>query len=148
MGMEIAFIIMGLGMIAGGAYKTYQGVISKTWPCVMGTVESTEIVVFHQSTPGKRGESGYKPKITYNYLANGKPYKSSRLKFLAPNYPCREMAQKIIDKYPVNAKIPVYHNPSNPADSLILPGVTLGSLMLIPIGIILVVAGWYIHKRF
>lgn len=122
----IMLIVLGLvfvvvSLVAG----TYMGLLahkqlrSAGWPSVQGVVTESRVA----TSTGSKGRTRYKPRITYTYQIDGKPYTSDRDSFTTGfSTNSRQEAQDFIDKHPVGSAVMVYSDPFDPAEALIRPG--------------------------
>ena len=90
--------------------------VAQAWPSTTGTVLMSTV----QSRRTGRSYSTY-PVVVYQYQVNGTPYQSQRIKAGEQFMSIRVtgQAQATAARYPVGAKVTVYYNPSNPAESVL-----------------------------
>ena len=107
------------------AYKT------KSWPTAQGTVITSEVA----------RSSRYVPHVVYTYDIDTNAYSSEkiRLKDMA-QYKKQEDAAKQADRYPVNAKVTVYYNPTNAAEAILEPGIKGEHVFMFLIGLVIFLA--------
>lgn len=110
---------------ATNAYKT------KSWPTTQGTVITSEVM----------RSSRYVPHIVYTYAVDSVDFSSEkvRLKDMA-QYKFQADAAEAADKYPVNAKVTVYYNPTNAAEAILEPGIKGEHIFMFLIGLIIFLA--------
>lgn len=113
-----AFFPLGLGGFVLGSADIVQGYRSQHWTQVQGVILSARL------SPGLFGPD--QPDIRYRYELNGQPYVSTRL---WPGSSLSDMpvltharSQRLIDQFPANAMVPVFVNPRNPLQAVIIPG--------------------------
>lgn len=117
-------VILPILIIGGIGYLLYTRSQKSTayrqtaqnWPSTTGTILMSSVQSRRSSRHG--GHSNY-PVIVYQYEVNGKTYQSQRIKageqFFNVNVSWE--AQKIVDRYMIGAKVPVYYDPNNPAEA-------------------------------
>jgi hypothetical protein len=109
-------ILAGLGIFLyrrsqqSSAYRQ----AAQNWPSTTGTVVMSTV----QSRRSGKSHSVY-PVVVYQYAVNGKDFQSQTIKagdqFM--NIRMTGQAQATAARYPVGAKVTVYYNPANPAES-------------------------------
>jgi len=111
--------ILILGGIGYFIYKRSQqsGVarqMTQTWPSATGTVLMSSV----QWGSGSHSGTSY-PVVVYHYTVNEQSYQSQTIKageqFL--NVRVIGQAQATVARYPIGVSVPVYYNPTNPAES-------------------------------
>jgi hypothetical protein len=130
----IVWIVMA-GFLVDALWRLIYGIKSKTWKGINATVTSSEVVKNFWSDDDD--QDSYSPKIKYMYTVGGRRYSGGRYSYKwwgTPNY--GEVAT-IIKDYGNKGKIVTYYNPSNPSQSVILPGIN--SLNLLSVGIFMAV---------
>lgn len=106
-GLAIAFLISG--------YIDYKGNQTLEWYRVDGVITSTSI----REESDDDGTSYY-PVIYYSYRDEyGTPYLGDRIKFGNTSNGNRRSAQAFLNRYPVDSKVNVYHNPDNVQDAVL-----------------------------
>ena len=123
-------IMFGSGALFFVIRKLTESIQSKSWPSMMGTIESSEI----KRNPGSVDEGPLDfVDIRYSYVVKNKQYSSTkRLMGVLGIYPSANAIQK---KYPMGKIIQVYVKPQFPKTSRLKTGVTfweVASLILIP----------------
>jgi len=87
---------------------------AQSWPGTSGTVLMSSV----QSKRTGRSHSTY-PVVVYQYQVNGRDYQGQTIKageqFL--NVRVAGQTQATVARYPIGAKVTVYFNPQNPAES-------------------------------
>lgn len=107
------------------AYKT------KSWPTTEGTVFSSEVV----------RSSRYVPKVVYTYDVDTNAYSSERIRLKdMAQYKKKEDAAQVANKYPVNAKVKVYYNPTKFDEAILEPGIKGEHIFMFLIGLIIFIA--------
>ena len=121
MGENIITIVFGVILTIWGSFICYLAVKhivlfrkAKSFPSVMGTIESTKITTVIGSADD--GETYY-PEVQYKYVVDGVPYESEGIESVGQSWPSRDKAQSIIKKYPRYSQVRVYYNPENPKSS-------------------------------
>ncbi len=97
---------------------------SRFYSRTMGAVQSSELVKHSGSKPT------YAARIVYRYGADGRQLTGNRLRYGSEQSPSRSQVQEIVDRYPVNAQVPVYFDPAFPLEATLETGVTGPSLLM------------------
>ena len=105
---------------------------SSSWQQVEGVVTRSEVT---HSTDSD-GDDSYSPRVTYGYLAGNLRQESYTIKFGENSYDSRRSAEAIADRYPVGQKVTVYYDPARPGKSVLEPGVTGGSYIVLGVGVL------------
>ncbi len=104
---------------------------SKSWPTTEGTIYSSEVT----------GSSRYVPKIKYNYYVDTTEYSSERIRLKdMAQYKKQQDAQAVANKFPVDAKVKVYYNPTKADEAILEPGVKGEHIFMLLIGLIIFIA--------
>ena len=127
------FLVLGCGLSFWGWTILNNAKASASWPTAQGQILKSE--VSHRSH--EDGDT-YSPEITYSYLANNRTYKSYAIKFGENAYDNKRQADEIAAGYPVGKQVKVYYDPKNPDNSVLEPGVSSGSYIVLGIGLLFV----------
>lgn len=84
-------------------------------------VVSNSFVKRTESSGGRRGGSSidYSPVIEYQYTVNNQTYTSDRYSFVVWGRGTPGYARSLVNKYPINSAITIYHDPNNPSSAVI-----------------------------
>jgi len=129
------FLLIGLGLSVWGWTILQDARASASWPSVEGRVISSEVT---RSTDAD-GAVSYSPEVTYSYTVENASYTNGRIKFGENAYGNRNKAEEIAANYPVGRTVTVYYEPEQPALSVLEPGVTAGSFIVLCIGVFFVI---------
>lgn len=125
------FLLVGLGLIIFGVSNFMTAKQSETWPKVQGVILKSKVTVNHGDD-----STTYGADVTYRYKVEGKKYKGDKVTVSEISTGNQSRARKIIKRYPVRKKIPVYYNPSKPEESVLEQGITGGNWLLPGIGLL------------
>lgn len=114
------------------SWQVPPGLRSHGWPTVEGRVTRAD----YSETRSRKGTS-YGATMVYEYQVGGQSYRNDRIGFayVSVDDPVRQL----VKSHPAGSVIRVYHNPRNPADSLLLPGAPL-YVWFCPIEVVLFIA--------
>lgn len=138
-------VLVGSGMIAFGVFcgvnalrliydhlKLWQNAArSKSWATTMGQIIKSTLL-----KTGAR--NSWRPDVAYRYRANGVEHIGHRIAFDYFDYSLRE-AQAKVERYSINASVPVYYDPEQPQESTLEQSAReLGSgLLVLPLALFL-----------
>jgi hypothetical protein len=128
------FFLVGAGLSVWGWTILQNARASASWPTAQGRITRMEVT---HSTDSEGGDS-YRPEVAYEYLVNDRSYESYTIKFGENSYGNRREAEEIAARYPVGQSVPVYYDPADPERSVLEPGVSLGSYIVLGIGVLFV----------
>jgi hypothetical protein len=136
-----AFVFVGAGaaVLGYGIRLIRDARACANWPQVDGRILRAEISVVGR----ERNRITYAPNVTYTYSVAGKPYESSRLTLVPRNSISRQAVEGTLARFPVGQNVRVFHDPADPANSVLLTTTTgaewaypLGGLVLIGVGVL------------
>ena len=125
------FLLVGIGLTFWGWTILQNARASASWPTADGIVTRSEVT---HSTDSDGGDS-YSPKVTYRYTVNNVSQTNTTIKFGENSYSSRRRAETIINNYPVGKNVTVYYDPEKTDRSVLEPGVSAGSYIVIGIGV-------------
>ena len=134
-------LIMGMGLLAfvTGIRELIDANASSNWPAVERTITRAEIKVTEQTrTKSTKREYSYEAEIEYEFSINKSPVKGDRIKY--GEVTNKEIAERMVKKYPVGKQVKIYYDPSNPKKSVLEPGYSMGLLFLPLMGLVAMVA--------
>jgi hypothetical protein len=126
------FLAIGGGISFWGWNILQNAKASSSWPTAQGNVISSDV---SYSSNADGGES-YSPEVIYQYTVNDQHYESHTIKFGENSYSSRRKAEGIASSYPVGKEVTVYYDPQNPERSVLEPGVSGGSYIVLGIGVL------------
>lgn len=129
------FLLVGGGLSWWGWTILQDARASAAWPTVAGQVTSSDV---RHSTDSEGGDS-YSPEVTYAYEVDNRSYENSTIKFGENSYNSRREAERITGRYPVGQPVNVAYDPNDPGRSVLEPGVSGGSYIVLSIGVVFVV---------
>lgn len=121
----------------------YQGIRSLSWPKAIGTITNTWITEMEPDD----GFYNYRPEISYEYIVDGRTYKSNRFAYLSRHGSVtKEKAAAKLDVYAVGKDVQVFYSHKNPELSVLEPGfrpsysslLWLGLFIILFIGMIVI----------
>jgi hypothetical protein len=123
----------GIALFGYGLRNFAKDRASRAWPTVEGYVNAV------------RGVEGYRGirhlQLTYEYSVAGRRYAGTRYSFGWLAGVTGRHADRFITQHPRGSALKVYHNPNNPAEALIMPGASLGHLLVFALSVAFVGLG-------
>jgi uncharacterized protein DUF3592 len=135
LGIFAIFLAIGAGLTIWGWSILQSARASSTWPTVAGTVVSSEVT---HSTDAD-GDDSYQPRVVYQYVVRNVSYENNTIKFGENSYSSQRQAEQIASGYPAGKEVIVHHHPEQPDQSVLEPGVSGGSYIVLGIGVLFVV---------
>ncbi len=115
-----------------------DGLESKNWPAVEGTIISSEFI----SSRNSEDKPSYSAEIIYEYFINSEKYLSNSITSGSQSSSSSpRSAQGLVNKYNEGEKVKVYFNPEDPGKSLLEPGFHVTDALPFVFGIIFVLVG-------
>lgn len=118
----IVSILIGVGLLAAGAYTLYRTYHARTqadesqgWASTLGSITESRLGV---STNEDRPDS-YFPVVSYTYFAIGQPLTGRRISFGHTGENSAAEARETLKGYPVGKEVTVYYDPANPSDAVL-----------------------------
>jgi hypothetical protein len=146
-----ALCLVGCSAIIGAfdgfaAWRIARQQSARHFPRVAGTVRSSEV----EFAEGDAESAAYLPKIEYDYVVAGRRYTGDRYRYGTIGHPSHAAVERIVRRHAQGRETKVYYNPTDPADSLLQPGVDGSDLLLLlflaPWNLMLA-AGWLLFAR-
>jgi len=109
-------VCVGIGgaLLARGIFLRRRLLASQDWPHVDGIIAQSSIV--ERLDP--EGDD-YSVALLYHYAVGGQGYSGKRIGFSGRAHPRRSQAEQELAQYPVNGRVTVYYDPSNPSDCVL-----------------------------
>ena len=120
--VQVLCMIMGSGLILGGAVMTFYATKTQRWPTTNGVITESEVEHVRTKHNGKISHS-WRPVVKYKYGVNGEEISGNRLRLFSGSYASPKIAQRVIDEYPEKTRVVVYYNPNKVTKSVLTPGV-------------------------
>jgi len=131
------FLAIGFGLSFWGWNILQNAKASSSWPTAEGMVTSSEVARVSDADGGVT----YSPELTYEYSTSNTAYEGHTIKFGENSYSSRRKAEGIASGYPIGKKVIVYYDPQDPERSVLEPGVSGGSYIVLGIGILFGIIG-------
>jgi hypothetical protein len=125
MGLSIGAYFAGTS-----AWSLWRGLHALSWPATAGRV--TDTGTFRSS--GVVAGGGYEPTVRYEFAVGGAPYAGSRLTFgFVALRKSTEGAAELHGLKP-GVAVQVYYDPRRPSDSVLRPGPTFETFLVLAFG--------------
>jgi len=134
------FVIVGMVVALQGKKRLATAKKSANWPYVEGRVISSEMEIDRDSD--SEGTSvTYSAEVMFEYEVAGVVYSANRVSFGQYGSSSPGHARKILNKYPADEAVKVYYDPANPEVSVLEPGVTFSTYLLLIGGLVFIFFG-------
>ena len=137
--MELAFLGCGGFLILVALRNFYSGSASKNWAQTYGRI-SRSFVLVHSDD-----EQGYTPQLEYEYSYQGAAYRGKRIRFGQVGSWSRKQAEGILAPFPEGSTVPVFVDPRNSEEAVLIRGTSWGNLALVLAGAIFAWFGYMMH---
>lgn len=152
-GMAFGRNLMVLGtMIFGiGAYATFMGAMTLTWPRVSATITSAELL--RQSAPATRRTGGAQEEswnsfhVLFRYRVADRDYVAGGVEPYDLGMQNSAGAAKMKERHPVGTTAEVAYDPGNPAAAYLEPGPSSFALALTGIGSFMALVGFWVRRK-
>ena len=146
--MGSCFILVGVATGVFFCYRIFQSLLSRQWPSVTGQLLSSELreVVYRGRDAGGGPDeaSAWVVDFSYRYSLRGTDYTGTRVTFSDGINKTMRALRKLQASYAGKSDILVYYNPSNPAQSVLVPGPSLFNFTPLITSSLFVAAGVFI----
>lgn len=129
------FLAIGAGLSIWGWSILQNARASTNWPTAEGVITESEVTHHRDSEDG----DSYQPEVAYQYTVGNQRHESYMIKFGENSYSSRGRAEDIAATYAVGRQVAVYYDPEQPGRSVLEPGVTGGSYIVLGIGLLFVI---------
>ena len=156
-GFITLFIIAWIGFITYFVNEANDAKEAENWPTTQGEVLETRITSHTSTDNSSHSGSGgsnttYKPRVLYRYSVEGETLENHIVQMMT-SYDSRSQAQKVLDRYPIGSAVRVYYKEEEPSKSLLEPGISAESQLVItiftyiPFGLLFIVALFWGVKK-
>jgi predicted phage tail protein len=130
-------VLLGLGAFYGVQQMLAKQKAAQGWPTAVG-----KVLVSRLQTHESDGSTMYRPYVQYRYTAQGKEYTHDKYELVESSSNLKKYEEKKLAGFAVGATVPVYYNPVNPADAVLVAKTSRTAVALLLVaGIALVVGG-------
>ena len=141
--VPIILILVGLLFIVIGLILSLRAKAAAKWPSTQGIITKSELaehVIKNRTQSNKLSTyTSYEPVFEYDYEVNGAFLKGKKYAMGLTRLPL-DQAQVVVDKFPLEARVPVYYDPKNPKESR-LQVAAAGATPQLVLGIVIAVIG-------
>ena len=121
------FALVGLALLAFATATMITASNSRTWPQAQGTMLVSAVdrkTSTARDGPGRTSSTStsYMPRVEYRYEVDGEAHTGTRLELLERGEGTRAKVAAKLEKFPQGAKVAVYYDPDDPAQSVLKPG--------------------------
>ncbi len=142
----LAGLALGLICISAGGWNAIRAFPSYAWPAVEGEI----IEAGFRRGAYSRGQRAYFLEVRYRYEVAGTAYDGSRFGIGAHDMFYRqETMQELLYEYMERPRQRVFHDPRDPGESVLVPGISLidGFLLCAGVGLLVLSVALYDPQR-
>ncbi|MEZ4668748.1 MAG: DUF3592 domain-containing protein [Anaerolineae bacterium] len=133
----LPFLLVAMVLFVMALRGRRKAAVTRQWPSTNGRVISSDIEMRYSSGSNHSGYSPY-PVVVYEYEVAGKRFMNNKIGS-GTQVGGSLIAQPTVNRYPVGMKVPVYYNPENPIDSVLEPGKSTSSTILLWVSVLIIV---------
>ena len=126
----VLFLIIWYAILAFVFEEASNGRDAVNWPTTSGQVVETKVTSHTSNSSSGNGRSrttssttSYIPWVLYRYSVGGLELESHTVQTMT-TYETRAEAKLVTEKYPVSSTVTVYYKPSDPDKSVLVPGIS------------------------
>ncbi|MCM8538380.1 MAG: DUF3592 domain-containing protein [Lentisphaeraceae bacterium] len=137
----IIFILFGALVCYFGYTSAEKGEASKSWPTVKGKITYSEVL---------HSRNGYFPSVDYEYSINGVKYINYDIDYgrVVERSKAQSFAKRIVKRFYLGSEVDIYYDPSDPEESVLIPGGNTMNWFLIAFGGIFIAIGLIVPISF
>ena len=122
------FMLIGVALVGLGVWTLIKSLRTERWPVTDGVIQSAE-----QKTHSGHDGATYSAAVTYTYRVAGVSYEGSKIS-IGQMSSSADYARRILSRYPVGKKVPVYYSPTNPTEAVLETGIHGGTWICFGVG--------------
>ncbi len=142
----IGFVIFGTFLLRHAVHKYRKALESQNWPTVQGIL--VKVHLWGKRLVNSEMQAANKLAVEYEYTVQENKYTGISVTFYTLMYP---ETFNFAEDHPENSSVDVFYNPSNPSESVLIPGLRkdkpysdlILAVLTIIIGVALVVSAWF-----
>jgi len=140
----LACCAFGAFLIYRGVSAAYEGAVSGRWPATPGQISRSAAYWDWARTGIRNNVLAYRLDLAYDYDVQGRRYQGQRVSFSSwdPKTSLNLFNGWTAQRYPVGARVAVYFDPHDPANSVIEPGIRASAWTAVLLGMILIWIGF------
>lgn len=132
----VLFGIAGAVMIFKYFQEQKEADESQGWSSTIGKITKSSI---QREASYESSNTLYFPEVEYLYEFLGTEYTGNRITFGgSTGNSNRKKSEETLAKYPVGKSIPIYYDPNNPQDSVLIRKMGTGGMVFLVVGILFV----------
>ena len=120
------FALSGAALLMWGGYVVHTGQKSWEWPTTTGRI------LYARRTA-----------LAFEYFVENTRYVGSNYRNYGQTFRSDEVTER---RFPRGSAVKVWYNPSDPAQSMLVPGVWFGNYVVLALGLILLLIAWVTKK--
>ena len=139
-------IVAGVALVLFGLSFLKTATASQQWPTVQGTVQAVTITRDRIDTSASPAYT-YTYTVTYSYEVDGSSHRGDRYSLgdgstASKRYPERSDAiAAAAQNHRIGQTVTVYYNPADPSSAILKPGVNIGTVVPLILGLFFIASG-------
>lgn len=114
-------MVLIAGVFAWRAWEVKRA--SPQWPSVEGVMLTSQPRSLNDNPAEPEGaKHDWVAEVRYAYTVNGASYTGNRLQAFGRRYMTQDEVRRELAPFPVGARVKVFHDPDQPANSVLIPG--------------------------
>lgn len=144
-------MVLGAVILGIGAYGTYKGAMTLTWPRTSAAITSAELL--RQSVQASRPDGGSREEswnsfhVLYRYRVGDREYVAGGVEPYDFGMQNSAGAAKMRERHPVGSTAEIAYDPSEPATAYLEPGPSSFALALTGVGAIMLLVGFWVRRK-
>lgn len=150
--IAVVIAVAGVVTLAIGLRRLLRGLASRGWPKARATITASRVVEEQVASADDDRPPGtvFRAAVEYEFEVASTRYTGDRISFDSVDTSDRARAERTVAGYRVGAQVDASYDPTNPAESVLLPGISTGSVIIPAAGALAlaVAAGMWTIVRF
>lgn len=138
----LPFLLIGAVTLYFSDSNPLQAYASSSWPAAQGKIERSIVKASYSSAGSRtfRSET-YKAEVDYRYTVGAVSFVGHRVAFGDYGSSDPGHAEAVVNRYPAGSNIRVHHDPSDPEESVLDPGIKFHTWFAPAAGLAFLLAG-------
>jgi hypothetical protein len=144
-------MVLGLLILALGAYGVVMGAMTLRWPRTAATITSAELLRQSSTSRGLDGrsvEDGWNSfHVLYQYRIGERDYVAGGVEPYDFGMQNSAGAARMRERHPIGSQAQVAYDPGHPAVAYLKPGPSSFALVLAGVGAFMLLVGWWVRAK-
>jgi hypothetical protein len=140
---DLLCLAIGLFVVGVAIRNMVKGTATHSWPQSEGRILRAMVLMERDTQGGK----GYTPSVEYEYVVNGTTYRGKRLCYGQTGSWGRKQAKRTVARFVGGSPAPVWFNPQNPQDAVLVRGTSWGNLAILAAGLVFLWVAYVLNEH-